>query len=104
MARPETGTEAGASSADDAASLETSVDRPELSFGASPAIHTVALAKRFGATTALDSLTMTVPRGEVFGFLGPNGAGKTTAVKLLVGLSRPTSGEAWVLGETAGDR
>jgi ABC-2 type transport system ATP-binding protein len=62
------------------------------------------LAKRFGATTALDGLTMTVPRGEVFGFLGPNGAGKTTAVKLLVGLSRPTSGEAWVLGESAGDR
>ncbi len=47
---------------------------------------------------------MTVRRGEVFGFLGPNGAGKTTAVKLLVGLSRATSGEAWVLGAPAGDR
>jgi ABC-2 type transport system ATP-binding protein len=78
--------------------------RPELAFDTSPAIHTVALAKRFGATTALDSLTMTVPRGEVFGFLGPNGAGKTTAVKLLVGLSHATSGEAWVLGEPAGNR
>ena len=45
---------------------------------------------------------MTVPRGEVFGFLGPNGAGKTTAVKLLLGLARPSSGTAWVLGEAAG--
>ena len=47
---------------------------------------------------------MVVPRGEVFGFLGPNGSGKTTAVKLLLGLSRPTGGEAWVLGHSAGDR
>ena len=46
---------------------------------------------------------MTVPRGEIFGFLGPNGAGKTTSVKLLLGLLRPTSGEAWLLGETIGD-
>ena len=47
---------------------------------------------------------MVVPRGEVFGFLGPNGSGKTTAVKLLLGLTRPTGGEAWVLGRRAGDR
>jgi ABC-2 type transport system ATP-binding protein len=47
---------------------------------------------------------MTVGRGEVFGFLGPNGSGKTTAVKLLLGLARPTSGEAMVLGAPAGDR
>src|SRR4051812_49264158 len=47
---------------------------------------------------------MTVPRGEAFGFLGPNGAGKTTAVKLLLGLTRPTSGEAWLLGRPLGDR
>ena len=46
---------------------------------------------------------MTVPRGEIFGFLGPNGAGKTTSVKLLLGLLRPSSGEAWLLGETIGD-
>jgi len=70
----------------------------------SPAIRTVQLAKRYRSTVALDSLSMTVPRGEIFGFLGPNGAGKTTAVKLLVGLTRPTSGEAWVLGEPIGDR
>jgi ABC-2 type transport system ATP-binding protein len=47
---------------------------------------------------------MTVERGEVFGFLGPNGAGKTTTVKLLLGLARPTGGEAMVLGAPAGDR
>jgi len=46
---------------------------------------------------------MTVPRGEVFGFLGPNGAGKTTAVKLLLGLSRPTAGEGLVLGAPLGE-
>jgi ABC-2 type transport system ATP-binding protein len=46
---------------------------------------------------------MTVPRGEVFGFLGPNGAGKTTSVKLLLGLLKPTSGEAWLLGRPIGD-
>ncbi len=70
----------------------------------SPAIHTLELAKRYGRTTALAGLTMTVPRGEIFGFLGPNGAGKTTAVKLLLGLTRPTSGEAWLLGAPIGDR
>jgi ABC-2 type transport system ATP-binding protein len=69
----------------------------------SPAIHTVDLSKRFGSTVALAGLSMTVPRGEIFGFLGPNGAGKTTSVKLLLGLLRPTSGEAWLLGETIGD-
>ena len=47
---------------------------------------------------------MTVERGEVFGFLGPNGAGKTTVVKLLLGLARPSGGEALVLGAPLGDR
>jgi ABC-2 type transport system ATP-binding protein len=69
----------------------------------SPAIHTVELAKRYRRTVALRSLSMTVQRGEVFGFLGPNGAGKTTTVKLLLGLARPTGGEALVLGAPAGD-
>ena len=68
-----------------------------------PAIHTVELTKRFGSTVALAGLSMTVPRGEIFGFLGPNGAGKTTAVKLLLGLLAPTAGDAWVLGQKAGD-
>jgi len=70
---------------------------------AAPAIHTADLTKRFGSTVALSGLSMTVPRGEIFGFLGPNGAGKTTSVKLLLGLLRPTSGEAWLLGEPIGD-
>ncbi|MHB8571622.1 MAG: ABC transporter ATP-binding protein [Candidatus Dormibacteria bacterium] len=54
--------------------------------------------------TALAGLSLSIPRGEVLGFLGPNGAGKTTAVKLLLGLARPTSGQARVLGRPAGDR
>jgi ABC-2 type transport system ATP-binding protein len=69
-----------------------------------PAIHTVELAKRYGKTVALAGLTMTVPQGEVFGFLGPNGAGKTTAVKLLLGLTQPTSGEGSLLGAPIGHR
>jgi ABC-2 type transport system ATP-binding protein len=74
------------------------------SSSAPAAIDTTGLAKRYGATTALAGLTMHVPAGHVFGFLGPNGAGKTTAVKLLLGLARPTSGEATVLGAPLGDR
>ena len=70
---------------------------------ASPAIHTVELRKAFGNTIALAGLSMTVPPGEVFGFLGPNGAGKTTSVKLLLGLIKPTGGEAWILGQPIGD-
>ena len=79
-------------------------DEGPASDGPSPAIHTVALAKAYGRVTALAGLSMTVPRGEVFGFLGPNGAGKTTAVKLLLSLTFPTSGEAFVLGAPLGDR
>ena len=56
-----------------------------------------------GGTTALAGLDLEVGRGEVFGFLGPNGAGKTTVVKLLLGLVRPTSGEALVLGAPIGE-
>jgi ABC-2 type transport system ATP-binding protein len=69
----------------------------------SAAIETRELRKEFGRIVALAGLTMTVPRGEVFGFLGPNGAGKTTAVKLLLGLSRPTAGHGRVLGARIGD-
>ncbi|MDP9111803.1 MAG: ABC transporter ATP-binding protein [Candidatus Eremiobacteraeota bacterium] len=67
------------------------------------AIEVRGLAKRFGAVTALEDLTLRVMRGEIFGFLGPNGAGKTTAVKLLLGLSRPTGGEGTMLGRPLGD-
>ncbi len=70
--------------------------------GVVPAIHAVGLTKRYGHIEALAGLTMSVPRGEIFGFLGPNGAGKTTAVKLLLGLATPTAGDAWLLGEPIG--
>jgi ABC-2 type transport system ATP-binding protein len=68
-----------------------------------PVIEVTDLRKRYGEVDALAGLTMTVGRGEVFGFLGPNGAGKTTTVKLLLGLARPTSGAGKVLGAPLGD-
>jgi len=56
------------------------------------------MCKRFGKFIANDNLNFTVNRGEVFGFLGANGAGKTTAIKILCGLSKPSSGEIHVAG------
>jgi ABC-2 type transport system ATP-binding protein len=84
-------------------STDRKLNPTEAADAASLAVHTQDLAKRYGKTVALSGLTMSVRRAEVFGFLGPNGAGKTTAVKLLVGLTRPTAGEAWVLGAPVGD-
>ncbi len=63
-----------------------------------PAIVAHALRKEYGPKVAVDALTLTVEPGEVFGFLGPNGAGKTTSIKMLLGLARPTSGSASLLG------
>ncbi|BCB89665.1 ABC transporter ATP-binding protein [Phytohabitans suffuscus] len=63
-----------------------------------PAIAVAGLVKRFGSTTALDHLDLTVPTGEVHGFLGPNGAGKTTTIRILLGLLRRDGGTAAVLG------
>jgi ABC-type multidrug transport system ATPase subunit len=66
-------------------------------------IETRALTKRYGdAILAVDELELRVRRGEVYGFLGPNGAGKTTTLRMLLGLVRPTSGEAAVLGVPPG--
>ena len=62
------------------------------------AISVNQLTKRFGAFTAVNAITFDVKRGEIFGFLGANGAGKTTAMRMLCGLSFPTSGEAMVAG------
>lgn len=62
------------------------------------AIRLQGLGKRYGDVVAVDSLDLEVPRGSIFGFLGPNGAGKTTAMRILLGLARPTSGSASVLG------
>jgi ABC-2 type transport system ATP-binding protein len=62
------------------------------------------LVKKFGAFTANDHLSFDVYRGEIFGFLGANGAGKTTAIRILCGLSRPTSGRVMVAGIDASRR
>jgi ABC-2 type transport system ATP-binding protein len=59
--------------------------------------------KRGKKVEALVNLSLNVVRGEVFGFLGPNGAGKSTTIKVLMGLIRPSAGEAYLLGKTAGD-
>lgn len=56
------------------------------------------LTKSFGDFTAVKSISFEVQKGEIFGFLGANGAGKTTAMKMLIGISKPTSGEAFVAG------
>ena len=61
-------------------------------------IYTRELTKRFGTFTAVDRITFSVRRGEIFGFLGANGAGKTTAMRMLCGLSVPTAGEGRVAG------
>jgi ABC-2 type transport system ATP-binding protein len=68
------------------------------------AVETRALRKVYGRSVVVNDLSLTVRQGEVFGFLGPNGAGKTTSVKMLMGLIRPTSGQAWLLGRPLGDR
>lgn len=67
------------------------------------AVDTHALRKEFGSRAAVRGLTLSVERGEVFGFLGPNGAGKTTSIKMLLGLVRPTSGSASLLGRPITD-
>jgi ABC-2 type transport system ATP-binding protein len=67
-------------------------------------VETHSLTKRYGSgVLAVDSVDMSVRRGEVYGFLGPNGAGKTTTLRMLVGLIRPTAGTATVAGHAPGD-
>jgi len=66
-------------------------------------IETAALRKEFGRNAAVEDLSLTIGRGEVFGFLGPNGAGKTTSLKLLLGLIAPTAGAGTVLGAPLGE-
>jgi ABC-2 type transport system ATP-binding protein len=65
-------------------------------------VTTNRLSKRYGDRLAVDSVSLTVRRGEVYGFLGPNGAGKTTTLRMLLGMVRPTSGRASVLGAPPG--
>lgn len=74
------------------------------------AIETANLRKEYGGSpgkvgfVAVQDLSFSVPRGQVFGFLGPNGAGKTTTINMLLGNIKPTSGEAMLLGRPIGDR
>jgi ABC-2 type transport system ATP-binding protein len=73
--------------------------RPHSGNGAGPAIELAGLTKRFGSSVlAVDHLDLRVDHGQVWGLLGPNGAGKTTTLRMLVGLVRPTSGTASLLG------
>ncbi len=72
--------------------------------GAPLAVETRSLRKIYGRSVAVSDLSLSVRQGEIFGFLGPNGAGKTTSVKMMMGLIRPTSGEARLLGLPLGDR
>jgi ABC-2 type transport system ATP-binding protein len=65
-------------------------------------VLTKQLTKRYGERAAVDAVNLTVRRGEIYGFLGPNGAGKTTTLRMLLGLVRPTSGDATVLGHPPG--
>ncbi len=68
------------------------------------AIETMGLTKVFGRFKALNGLNLRVEKGAVHGLLGPNGAGKTTSIKVLVGLIRATSGEAYIFGKKVPDR
>ncbi|NKY47557.1 ABC transporter ATP-binding protein [Nocardia cerradoensis] len=70
---------------------------------AAEVVVTDALTKSYGDHTAVDAVSMTVRRGEIYGFLGPNGAGKTTTLRMLVGLIAPTSGTATILGRNPGE-
>jgi ABC-2 type transport system ATP-binding protein len=71
--------------------------------GHAPVVRVSGIGKVFGSVVALDGVDLHVDPGEVFGLLGPNGAGKSTMVKILTGLVHPSSGEATVLGQPAGD-
>ncbi len=64
----------------------------------SPAIRATGLVKTFGAIRAVDGVSLELAPGRIYGFLGPNGSGKTTLIRLLIGLARPTSGRAEILG------
>lgn len=74
-----------------------------MSSSSEPVVQTENLTKRYGDFCALDNLSIHVDRGQILGFIGPNGAGKTTTIKILVGLSKPTSGTASIAGVSCSD-
>lgn len=94
---------------DEPGSVASTLDAPVIarehgSVTAPLAVETTRLRKAYGRFIAVSDLTLAVRQGEVFGFLGPNGAGKTTSIKMLMGLVRPTSGQARLLDRPLGDR
>lgn len=78
--------------------MQPSGQVPPSAAASEPAISFRGLTKRYGRLLALNQLTLDIHPGEVFGFLGLNGAGKTTAIRLLLDLLRPTSGQAYIFG------
>jgi len=80
------------------AGLQSSLKRNDRLDISAPAVSLDRLGKRFGDFTAVDSISLTVPRGEIFGFLGPNGAGKSTTIRMLCGIMPPSSGAGTVAG------
>ncbi|HEY0788856.1 MAG TPA: ATP-binding cassette domain-containing protein, partial [Thermoanaerobaculia bacterium] len=66
-------------------------------------IQVESVTKRFGDFTAVDSVSFTVPRGEIFGILGPNGAGKTTTIRMIMNITIPDSGRVLILGRPSTD-
>src|SRR5690606_10326781 len=81
------------------------VDIPPLAPGnGEPAIEAQGLTLRFGDFTAVDNVSFSIRRGEIFGFLGSNGCGKTTTMKMLTGLLPPTEGRAWLFGREVDPR
>uniref|UniRef100_A0A7C4QNU4 ABC transporter ATP-binding protein n=1 Tax=Schlesneria paludicola TaxID=360056 RepID=A0A7C4QNU4_9PLAN len=76
----------------------TKFPREAVPVAESPVVVIEHLTKRYGEFTALSDLSLTISQGQILGLIGPNGAGKTTAIRILVGLSRPTSGTARIAG------
>ncbi|WP_158058650.1 ABC transporter ATP-binding protein [Halorussus halophilus] len=81
-----------------------SAEYEQATHGHGPAIRAESLTKQYGDATAVSDLSISVERGDVFGFLGPNGAGKTTTMRMLTTLTTPSNGEAWVAGESVENR
>src|SRR5579871_3792167 len=71
---------------------------------AEPLVDIRGVTKLFGKLRALDNFTMSIRPGETYGLIGPNGSGKTTLIRIIVGLTRPTSGEVQVLGQRMPNR